>query len=297
MAQTPSNMMPLGTLAQEFSLVDTVTEKTMDLQTLKGAVGTVIMFICNHCPFVKHVNNEISNLGKIYQERGIAFIAISSNDVQNYPQDAPHLMKQVAGEEGYTFPYLYDETQAVAKAYEAACTPDFYLFDGHLKLVYRGQLDDSRPGNGIPVTGHDLRAAMNALLANEAINTEQKPSIGCNIKWVVWSILFEMKLNSKEALDKLMVHDAQFLTLFEHGTLQVEIYKPEKVDLQQPHSRDEVYVIISGTGDFLNDGQRTRFGPGDFLFVPAGVEHRFENFTDDFSTWVIFYGPEGGEMP
>lgn len=183
MARTASNMLPLGTLAPEFSLMDTVTERTMNLQALKGDRGTLIMFICNHCPFVKHVNAELSDMAKAYQEKGIAFIAISSNDVKNYPQDAPHHMKKVAKEEFYTFPYLYDETQEVAKEYQAACTPDFFLFDENLALVYRGQLDDSRPGNGVPVTGADLKEAMNALLEGEAISADQKPSIGCNIKW------------------------------------------------------------------------------------------------------------------
>ncbi len=183
MARTPSNMLPLGTLAPEFSLPDTVSGKTLQLQELKGKQGTVILFICNHCPFVKHVNPEIARLGNTYQDQGIAFVAISSNDVQNYPEDAPELMQQVAKTEGYSFPYLYDETQEVAKAYDAACTPDFYLFDAALKLVYRGQLDDSRPGNGIPVTGKDLRGAISALLAGSPITEDQKPSIGCNIKW------------------------------------------------------------------------------------------------------------------
>lgn len=184
MARTPSNMLPLGTKAPKFSLFDTVSEKTLNLQTLKGEKGTVIMFTCNHCPFVIHVNPEISRLGKEYQKLGIGFIAISSNDVENYPQDAPHLMKEVAQEQLYSFPYLYDETQEVAKAYQAACTPDFYLFDRNLELVYRGQLDDSRPGNGIPLTGSDLRSAMDALLNNKEIDSNQKPSIGCNIKWI-----------------------------------------------------------------------------------------------------------------
>jgi len=184
MARTPSNMLPLGTKAPEFDLIDTVTNKNLALQNLKGENGTVIMFICNHCPFVIHVNSEITRLGKEYQEKGIGFIAISSNDVENYPQDAPHLMKHVARENGYTFPYLYDETQKVAKAYDAACTPDFYLFDDTLELVYRGQLDNSRPGNGVPLNGEDLRMAMDALLNNEVINANQKPSIGCNIKWI-----------------------------------------------------------------------------------------------------------------
>ncbi|WP_420400397.1 thioredoxin family protein [Flagellimonas sp.] len=183
MARTPSNMLALGTKAPDFSLVDTVTDTQKSLNEVKGEKGTVIMFICNHCPFVVHVNPEISKLGKEYQSNGIGFVAISSNDVINYPDDAPHLMKQKAAEEGYTFPYLYDETQEVAKAYDAACTPDFYLFDGNLDLVYRGQLDDSRPGNGLPLTGTDLRNAMDALLAGKAIDSEQKPSIGCNIKW------------------------------------------------------------------------------------------------------------------
>ncbi|MGB5821600.1 MAG: thioredoxin family protein [Saonia sp.] len=184
MAMTPSNMLSLGTVAPDFSLLDTVTDKTMTLQDLKGKEGTLIMFICNHCPFVIHVNPEISRLAKAYQPQGIAFVAISSNDVENYPQDAPHLMKVVAQKEDYVFPYLYDRTQEVAHAYNAACTPDFYLFDADLELVYRGQMDDSRPGNGIPLTGNDLRNAMDALLQGKEIDTVQKPSIGCNIKWL-----------------------------------------------------------------------------------------------------------------
>lgn len=184
MALTPSNMLPLGTKAPEFNLMDTVTENMTSLQVLKGKKGTVIMFICNHCPFVVHVNSEIAQIAKEYQSKGIGFIAISSNDVVNYPQDAPHLMKEKAKEAGYTFPYLYDKTQQVAKAYDAACTPDFYLFDENLKLVYRGQLDDSRPKNGIPLSGFDLRNAMDVLLARGELNAIQKPSIGCNIKWI-----------------------------------------------------------------------------------------------------------------
>ncbi|MGB5497710.1 MAG: thioredoxin family protein [Maribacter sp.] len=184
MANTTSNMLPLGTKAPLFELMDTVTNKTLSLELLKGDMGTVIMFICNHCPFVIHVNPEIARMAKEYQEKGVAFIAISSNDVVNYPQDAPHLMKKKALEADYTFPYLYDKTQEVAKTYEAACTPDFYLFDNNLGLVYRGQLDDSRPGNGIPVSGIDLRNAIDALLNGDEINPIQKPSIGCNIKWI-----------------------------------------------------------------------------------------------------------------
>ena len=185
MARTPSNMLPLGTRAHDFSLPDTVSDKMLSLQELKGEKGTVIMFICNHCPFVKHVNAGIVQLAKDYQSKGIGFIAISSNDVENYPDDAPDLMAINAREEGYTFPYLYDESQEIAKAYDAACTPDFYLFDEGLQLIYRGQLDDSRPGNGIPVTGKDLRQALDALLDGNPITEDQKPSIGCNIKWKV----------------------------------------------------------------------------------------------------------------
>ncbi len=183
MARTPSNMLPLGTTAPDFELLDTVSDKMVSLKSAKGNKGTMVMFICNHCPFVVHVNPEISKLGMEYQDKGIGFIAISSNDVENYPQDAPHLMKIKAKEENYSFPYLYDESQAVANAYDAACTPDFYLFDDSMKLVYRGQLDDSRPGNGLPLNGNDLRNAMDALLNGVAVDESQKPSIGCNIKW------------------------------------------------------------------------------------------------------------------
>nr|WP_297786059.1 thioredoxin family protein [uncultured Allomuricauda sp.] len=184
MARTPSNMLPLGTKAPDFELLDTVSDKTFSLDDLKGNKATVVMFICNHCPFVIHVNPIIVKLAKEYQEKGIAFVAISSNDVENYPQDAPHLMKKKAEEENYTFPYLYDETQEVAKAYDAACTPDFYLFDGDMALVYRGQLDDSRPGNGVPLTGNDLKNAMDAVLQGKHVDADQKPSLGCNIKWI-----------------------------------------------------------------------------------------------------------------
>jgi len=183
MARTLSNMLPLGTKAPDFNLLDTVTEKHMSLKELKGLKGTVVMFICNHCPFVMHINEQISQLAKDYQKKGINCIAISSNDVENYPQDAPHLMKQNALEQGFIFPYLYDETQDIAKAYDAACTPDFYVFDGTLKLVYRGQLDDSRLENGIPVTGKNLRNTLDNVLTNKPVSPHQKPSIGCNIKW------------------------------------------------------------------------------------------------------------------
>jgi thiol-disulfide isomerase/thioredoxin len=155
----------------------------MALQAVKSDMATVIMFICNHCPYVKHVSHELANLAKDYQAKGISFIAISSNDVETHPDDAPDKMKQTAHDWGLSFPYLYDETQEVAKAYQAACTPDFYIFDAELRCVYRGQLDDSRPNTDIPVTGKDLRAALDAILADEPVNPEQKPSMGCNIKW------------------------------------------------------------------------------------------------------------------
>ncbi len=183
MARTLSNMLPLGTQAPDFTLLDTVTQQPMNLQKIKGLKGTLILFICNHCPFVKHLNAQIAQLAKDYKSKGIHCIAISSNDAEHYPDDAPPLMKQNALEQGFIFPYLYDETQDVAKAYDAACTPDFYLFDDALKLVYRGQLDDSRPGNGLPVTGKDLRSALDNLLKKQPISDLQKPSIGCNIKW------------------------------------------------------------------------------------------------------------------
>lgn len=183
MARTPSNMLPLGTKAPDFSLYDTISETYKGLDELKGSKGTVIMFICNHCPFVIHVNEALVAISKYYMGLGVNFIAISSNDVVNYPQDSPDKMRLHAKENNYPFPYLYDETQEIAKAYDAACTPDIYVFNDDLKLVYRGQLDDSRPGNSIPVTGNDLRHALECLL-NKVENTNtQKPSIGCNIKW------------------------------------------------------------------------------------------------------------------
>lgn len=183
MAKTASNMMELGTIAPDFVLPDTLTGQDMALQALKSDLATVIMFICNHCPYVKHVSHELAQLARDYQAKGISFIAISSNDVSKYPDDAPDKMRQTAQEWGLNFPYLYDETQQIAKAYNAACTPDFFIFDGNLSCIYRGQLDDSRPGNDIAVTGSDIRAALNAVLAGKEISPEQKPSIGCNIKW------------------------------------------------------------------------------------------------------------------
>lgn len=183
MAMTPSNMLALETKAPDFSLIDTISEKKLNLQNLRGKKGTVIMFICNHCPFVIHINDALVTLANEYTNKGISFIAISSNDVVNYPQDGPDQMKIHAKTVGYPFPYLYDETQDIAKAYDAACTPDLYAFDDNLKLKYRGQLDDSRPGNGIAITGQDLRHALNCILNNTENNNIQKPSIGCNIKW------------------------------------------------------------------------------------------------------------------
>lgn len=183
MARTYSNMLALNTKAPDFNLFDTISDTQMSLNELKGIKGTVIMFICNHCPFVVYVNEGLVKVANDYKQKGISFIAISSNDVINYPDDSPELMKKVAIKEQYPFPYLYDETQEVAKAYDAACTPDLYLFDANLKLVYRGQLDDSRPGNGIPVTGYDLRYALDCLIQNKENHCPQKPSIGCNIKW------------------------------------------------------------------------------------------------------------------
>lgn len=176
-------MLPLGTVAPHFNLYDVVSAKKISLNNLKGKKGTLIMFICNHCPYVVHVNKELVRLAHDYKNKEIGMVAISSNDIISYPQDAPELMKQVALDNQYPFPYLFDESQDIAKAYEAACTPDFYLFDAELKLIYRGQLDDSRPGNNIELTGNDLRNAINSLLSNTPISTIQKPSMGCNIKW------------------------------------------------------------------------------------------------------------------
>ncbi|THU40101.1 thioredoxin family protein [Niastella caeni] len=183
MARTPSVMTPLGKKAPDFTLPDTVSGKELSLQALKGATATVIMFICNHCPFVKHINQQLVNLANDYQNKGISFIAISSNDVAGYPEDGPEQMKLVATQLNYPFPYLYDATQEAAKAYQAACTPDFFIYDANLSLAYRGQLDDSRPGNEKPVTGGDIRNALDHLVEGKPVPVDQKPSIGCNIKW------------------------------------------------------------------------------------------------------------------
>jgi peroxiredoxin len=183
MSLTPSNMIALGTTAPGFTLPDTVSGSMMSLNNLRSGVATVIMFICNHCPYVKHVNTELVKLAGDYLPKGVKFIAISSNDIKTHPEDSPELMKKNALQLKYPFPYLYDETQEVAKAYDAACTPDFYIFDKDMKLVYRGQLDDSRPGNNIPLSGKDIRSALDNLLSGAPVNPRQRPSIGCNIKW------------------------------------------------------------------------------------------------------------------
>lgn len=182
MARTPSTMLELGTRAPDFSLPDTDGGE-VSLASLAGAPGLLVAFICNHCPYVIHLREALAALGKDAQGRGLKVVAISSNDVENYPQDSPELMVEEKASAGYTFPYLYDATQEVAKAYQAACTPDFYLFDGDQRLVYRGQFDSSRPGNEDPITGADIRAAIDALLAGESPAQAQVPSLGCNIKW------------------------------------------------------------------------------------------------------------------
>lgn len=184
MAVTPSNMLPVGTEMPAFTLPDTVSEKYISSDSLKGLKGSVIMFICNHCPYVIHIQDELVRLAKDYQMKGIEFIAISSNDAASYPADSPEFMKVRAEELGFTFPYLYDESQQVAKDFKAACTPDFYIFDDRQKCYYRGRLDDSSPGNGKPVSGTDIRNALNTLLTGDKIKEEEQlPSMGCNIKW------------------------------------------------------------------------------------------------------------------
>lgn len=182
MAATSSTMLSLGTAAPGFDLPDATSGGTSSLADFAGS-PLLVMFLSNHCPFVKHIRAELAALGRDFGSRGFGIVAINANDIETYPDDSPAKMTAEAAEAGYTFPYLFDESQAVAKAYRAACTPDFFVFDGEHQLVYRGQLDESRPGNGKPVTGRDLRAAMEAVLAGEAVAGEQLPSIGCNIKW------------------------------------------------------------------------------------------------------------------
>ncbi len=182
MVLTLSTMMPLGTLAPDFALPDT-EGRMVRLADFRDTSALLVIFMCNHCPYVKHVRRGLADLGRALQAKGVAVVGINANDAEAYPDDRPEKMRSEAAEAGYTFPYLYDETQEVARAYTAACTPDFFLFDADRRLVYRGQMDDSRPGNDEPVTGKDLRIAVDALLAGGPVPTEQKPSMGCNIKW------------------------------------------------------------------------------------------------------------------
>lgn len=183
MVLTESTMMPLGSKAPDFQLPDTVSGETISLETFANKRALLVMFICQHCPFVKHVKAELARIGKDYADQGLGIIAISANNVETHPDDSPANLKAMAEELGFNFPFCYDESQETAKAYTAACTPDFFLFDDQRRLVYRGQLDDSRPGNDQPVTGKDLRAAIDAVLAGKEVSPSQKPSIGCNIKW------------------------------------------------------------------------------------------------------------------
>lgn len=183
MARTPSTMLPLGTPAPGFSLPNVVTGASTSLSDFAGSKALLVIFLCQHCPFVIHIKSELAHLGKDYVEKGVGIVAISANDAEKYPQDDPEHLKAMAQELNLNYPLCYDETQVIARAYQAACTPDFFLFDGDFKLVYRGQLDSSRPGNDEPVTGADLRAAIDAVLAGQPVSEDQKPSIGCNIKW------------------------------------------------------------------------------------------------------------------
>jgi peroxiredoxin len=183
MALTESTMLELGTIAPDFALTDVVSGKTVKRDDFKGKGGLLVIFICTHCPYVKHIEKSLGKLGADYAGKPLGIVAISSNDVTTHPADSPAGLKKQAQENGFPFPYLYDESQDVAHAYNAACTPDPYLFDADLKLVYRGQYDDSRPGSGVPVTGKDLRAAIDLVLAGKPVPADQKPSIGCNIKW------------------------------------------------------------------------------------------------------------------
>ena len=183
MSLTPSTMLELGTKAPDFALPDVVQGETITRDRFQDRKALLVMFICRHCPYVKHVEKELAAIGQDYADQDIGIVAISANDAENYPDDAPEGLREMARELCFTFPLCYDENQAVAKAYTAACTPDFFLFDSERKLVYRGQLDDSRPGNDKPVTGRDLRAAIDAVLNDEPVSAEQAPSMGCNIKW------------------------------------------------------------------------------------------------------------------
>ena len=183
MAATASIMLELGTKAPDFHLLDVASGQTTSLETFRDKKALLVMFICRHCPYVQHVKRELARLGRDYSSKQVGIVAISSNDAEAFPDDAPEQLRQMAAEEGFNFPFCYDETQEVAKSYSAACTPDFFLFNRDHALVYRGQLDDSRPGNGEPVTGRNLRAALDAVLADRPVSPEQKASVGCNIKW------------------------------------------------------------------------------------------------------------------
>lgn len=183
MAKTLSNMMPLGTIAPSFELPDVVTGKHITLNDIRSDTATVVMFICNHCPFVQLILNKLVQVAKDYQSKGIQFVAISANDISHYPDDSPDKMRDLANKMKFTFPYLYDESQSVAKAYQAACTPDIFVFDQQLACVYRGRFDNATPGNGETVTGIDLTRALDAIIANQTVDQDQHPSVGCNIKW------------------------------------------------------------------------------------------------------------------
>jgi peroxiredoxin len=183
MARTESNMLDLGTPAPHFELPDVTSGRTVSIRNFDDKKALLVMFICRHCPYVQHVQKELARIGRDYVNKSVGIVAISSNDAQAYPDDRPESLREQAAHLGFTFPYCYDESQEVARAFKAACTPDFFLFDDSRKLVYRGQLDDSRPNSGIPVTGADLRAAIDAVLAGRPVEARQKPSVGCNIKW------------------------------------------------------------------------------------------------------------------
>lgn len=185
MALTRSTMLPVGTKAPDFSLTDVVSDRNISLETFKDKKALLVMFICRHCPYVQHVKYEIAKIGRDYKDKSVGIVSISANDPISYPEDAPQSLKEMAQDTGFTFPFCFDETQSTAKAYTAACTPDFFLFDKERKLVYRGQLDNSRPGNNLPTNGHDLRAAIANVLKGEAVNANQKPSSGCSIKWKI----------------------------------------------------------------------------------------------------------------
>ena len=183
MAKTESNMLPLGTRAPTFSLLNTVDQTVVRLANIQSDKATIVMFICNHCPYVIHLHDGLQKMVNNYHSKGVSFVAINSNDVKQYPEDSPEKMRELFSKLGFSFPYLFDETQTVAKAYQAACTPDFFVFDGDLKLVYRGQFDNSRPGNNQPVTGNDIRNAIDSVLSHQPVSETQHPSMGCNIKW------------------------------------------------------------------------------------------------------------------